>query len=343
MAVDPNLFPDIGNVIRNRAAFDANQRQNALQPGRLKQQQQQTEINAFNIGQGERTEKRQIAGDDIMDRIQAGDANAFKELATVDPDRATGALDALAAERKVKREQVDLALLAAGRMAVAGMQSPPDWPRLRESTLKQHPTLTPEDIPERPSASFMRSAIAMMSGVAELQKAAGVGQGNVLTSSGVEGQPGARQNRLVSRGTGETVAKIGPPLTPAPRAASSGAGAGSGDGKVPNAVSNTILRAVIVLFGDIIDPESREIKVLDPEKRAQVANVSARAEEIFARGGVEGALVAVRQAAAEANIDFREFGVTVRDQRSPTGKSVSKPKDTGNAADPLRIRDFLNR
>ncbi len=337
MAVDPSAFPDVRNVVAARAGIARTRRENALQPGRLRLQGQKEKLNAFTLRQGERTEVRQTAGDDIMTRIQAGEAGAFQELATIDPARANTVLDGLAKQRKARREETDLALLATMRLAVAGAQSPQDWTRMRNRVLEQHPTLTPEDIPEKPSATFMKSAIAMGAGVQALQKQAGFGQGNAFVTTGVAGQPGATQNVLANQGTGRVVAKVGPPKTPAPKAAA-GAGKGAVAGGVKTAASNAILKAVNQLHGGVFDAQGN-LTVLDPELRNKVLNIAERAEVILGRGTVSGALQAVKQAAQEAGFDFAELGVTVRDQRSPTGRSVNQPG--AGAADPKRIRDFL--
>lgn len=305
--VSSSDFPDVSAVVRNRNALAANRRAEELQPGRLEQQQQRTDINAFTLRSEGARESSEAETARILGDIAADRPGAFRELAIQNPDRLTKVLEAQAKKRDMDLTAFNTRLMAVGRFAtafaenssakaVSPEQSQEQYTQARAALVRRFPELTEEDVPTKPNSLFLKRAISALSGVAELQKQAGFGQGNQFVQTGVEGQPGATQTRRVPKAGPE--ADIGPPKLPAPTAGRGGAGS---SGSV--AASNTILRAVNGLFGDIFDLESGRIQVLDPEERRKMMAVASRAEQLNVQEGLP-PLQAVRQAAEELGIEF---------------------------------------
>lgn len=335
-------FPNVAQVIRNRSNIAANRRQEELQPGRLEQQGQQTQLNAFELRGEQSREFGEKETARILRDIQAEVPGAFRELAIQNPDRLTKVLEAQAKKRDMDLNAFNTRLLAVGRFATAFAENASDpsipseqrqqqYTQGRDALVRRFPELTEKDVPLKPNSLFLKSAISALSGVAELQKQAGFGQGNQFVQTGVEGQPGATQTRRVPKAGPE--ADIGPPKLPAPTGAGRGGSSGS------TAASNTILRAVNGLFGDIFDLESGAIQVLDPEERRNMLAVAARAEQLNAQQGLP-PLQAVRQAAGELGIDFPELGpqgAASTNRARPGVESETRTKQL------KAFRDFVNR
>lgn len=344
--VSPSDFPSINTIVTARNAIATNKRQEELHPARVKQGQQQTELNAFNIAQNERTTGRQAEGDVLLERIGTGDPNALTEFARVDPGRFTAILEAQAKQRNMEVDEYQRGALQVGRLAVVGAQSPGDWKRLRDSTLKANPKIKPEDIPENPSPTWIKFAIAQMSAVAELQKAAGFGQGNALTEVGVKGKPGAKQRALVDTGSGKTT-PVGPPITPAPKAGGAGGtGGDGGPGAFKTGVSGEIRRAVNTVMGEVFDPRSDQFSVLDPERQKLALAVARRAEEIMRQSGFRiGAAEAAARAAEEFGIELPKATNAFRPKPAPSQNSTRAGKPaTGQAREKQlkAFQDFVN-
>jgi hypothetical protein len=303
--VSPNQFIDFNEIVQARNAIARNRRQEELQPGRVEEQRISNELNAFSVDENERkVEERKrlaIAKAALADpkQPQAG-INMAREF----PKEFTEILDVEATKRKMDQTERDRAAFSMARLSTAfgamGKEgTPEDWKRMRDRVLKNNPKLRPDDIPEKPNAAFMRAAVVLGSGAAELAKR----QPNKFIDVGVPGKPGATRTRRVPEvGEDET---FGPPVEPAP-SASSGGGRGPGGGfEVTASISNSIRRQVNDLFGAIFDLENDTIVVLDPSERKEMLGMSARAEEIFEETGLSVAR-AVRQAANEFNIDIPE-------------------------------------
>jgi hypothetical protein len=337
-------FPNVAQVIRNRSNIAANRRQEELQPGRLEGQQQTNELNAFNLRQNVRTEANQAETARLLTDLQNDVPGAFRQLAIQNPERLTTVLEAQAKKRDMDLNAFNTRLLAIGRMAtafagnaaadkaVAPEEQQRQYTQSRDALVRRFPEITEEDVPLKPNSLFLKRAMSALSGVAELQKQAGFGQGTSFVQTGVKDQPGATQTRRVP--TAGPEADIGPPKLPAPAAGRGGAGGG-----VTTAASNTILRAVNGLFGDIFDLETGRINVLDEDKRQDMLAVAARAEQLTDQEGLP-PLQAVRQAASELGIQFPDVGPA-------SGASVNRARpgvESETRTKQLKaFRDFVNK
>ena len=340
--VSSSDFPNVGQVIRNRNALATNRRAEELQPGRLEQQGQRTQINAFTLRSEAARESSEAETARILKDIQADRPGAFRELAIQNPERLTKVLESQAKKRDMDLTAFNTRLMAVGRFATAFAENssdktiPPEqaqqqYTQARTALVRRFPELTEEDVPTKPNSLFLKRAMAALSGVSELQKQAGFGQGNKFVTTGVEDRPGATQTRRVPIAGPE--ADIGPPKLPAPTAGRGGGSSGS------TAASNTILRAVNGLFGDIFDLESGAIQVLDPEERRNMLAVAARAEQLNAQEGLP-PLQAVRQAAGELGIEFPELGIqgaASTNRARPGVESETRTKQL------KAFKDFVNR
>lgn len=341
MSRDPrNVFPDINEIARARATFARTNRANALAPGDVERQGlvnrgvgQQNQLRQFDIG----TEERKVAGaeqlTELRGSLQRGDEGSARTFAIQRPEEFKRIIAAQAAGRKLSQDKYDAGVLQIARGATSVLRmaadgaSPEDVQKahttIRESIMRRNSDMKPEDIPEKFSAEFAKSAIDFGSGIAELRKAAGLGP-NQLTTVGVPGQPGAEQPALINRFTGRT-RKVGDPLVPAPGKGGGGGRGGGGD-RLPTGVSNTILRTVNQLFGDIFDLQNDRIQILDPAKRREMLAVASRAEQLASTQGL-GPIEAVEAAALELDIPIPKLG----------GKERSVSRDRPGA--PSEVRD----
>ncbi len=305
---DPR-FPDINRIADARSTFARTSRENALQPGRIERQSIENELGRFDIG----TEEAKVSAGKrergINERQAAGDPAAFGEMVRENPEEAKRQVDAIAAMRKLTKEQFEAGALQIGRFATVAAQlasekdrTPEqiqaDYTRLREALFKRNPEIRKEEVPEKFSAGFLKQAIAFASDLAALQKNAGFAQPavkNTLSTVGVSGQPGAEQRVAVNPNT-NAFENLGPPLVPSPPKASGSGSGGVGPGEIKSADTNTIKTIINELVGDFFDAKTGEIKVIDPDKRAQALAVLTEASRLFVEGGVTHA-AAVTQAA----------------------------------------------
>ncbi len=339
-------FPDVNRIAQAGASIARTRRANELQAGEVQAQGQRNKLRGFKINQAQATEDLGAATRGFKDRIAAGDVAAFVDLARENPDEARRINEAMASRRKLEVDAFERGALMIGRVATAATQiaSQPgttpeqvqnDYRRMVDSAMRRNPDLKPDDFPEKFTPTFAKQAIAFGASIAQLQKAQGFAQGRQVATVGVEGQPGAKQRGIVEPGTGK-FNKFGPALTPAP-GKGKGGGAGGDDGEVfqlSSSDSNAIGRAANSVYGELFDPETGAILILDQEKQIKALRLRARAEKIFQRARQADQPMshgeAVAQAAEELGITKADFkgGTTVRDQRSPTGRSVDR---TGTA------------
>jgi len=357
--VSSSDFPEVNQIANAAAVMARTKRENQMQPGRLRIQGQSEQINAFTIGQGQRTEGKQAELDAIMARMDEGDPLAMRDLIRHDPKKGKSLLDGMAKERKVSTDRVLEMGTAISRAAIIAGGDPELYPRLRDTLQKRYPEMTDADMPLEYSPNFAKRSVQALNGLQELRNVTGAGLKNVTKDVGVPGQPGARQLASFNPATPSQLTNVGPPKTPALAKGTKGSGgnAGVGDGTrkdIKAADSNAISREAQFAFGGIIDPASGELVILDPKPRRDATRVAARAEKIWATNNrPDGPGLGHREAVLQAMNELGLFpeeetqqapGTTVRDQRSATGKSVDRTgTQKSNAADPKNIRGFLER
>lgn len=302
--VSQSDFPDVNAIVRARALTAQTNRLNELQPGRVEELELQNQLSQQSVTKGEREQTDQERLDIARRRFaDKTDATAGVDFAREFPKEFEEVIEAQSARRKMNRKEGEAAAIAIGRMAGAfasmGKEGKTaDWQRMRKRVMRNFPGILEDDIPPEPSTGFIRSALTFASGVAEIRKQLGIGEENKFVTVGT-GVAGEKQVRRESpRGP---VGDVGKPLV----AKTTGTGTGSGTG-LKTAVSNTIMRQVNNLFGDIFDLENDTIKVIDPTERKKMLGVAERAEVLAETQGMA-PLQAVAQAAREAGIDVPKF------------------------------------
>jgi hypothetical protein len=349
--VSSSDFPNVFAIVRARNSLAANRRAEELQPSRVTSAQQVNQINAFDIRQNERTEAGAASLAQSRQDLQEGKAGAGRAFAINHPEELTEIFEAQAKKREMDLNAFNTRIIAVGRFATGFAGSlPPDvtpeqgqqqYTQGREALLRRFPELTEEDVPSKPNGLFIRRAITAMSAVAELQKQAGIAQGQKIIKGGT-GEPGETRQRRVNVAGPE--GPVAPTNVAAPKTgAGGGRGSGTGPGEIKAADTNAIKAIINDRVGEFFDPRTNEIKVLDPERRSLALAILDEASRIFARGGVTHA-DAVTQAARKFDVQITE-AAGAGDNRARPGpdspkrtKQLEAFKKFGNVA-----RDFVNK
>lgn len=329
-------FPSINRVANARSTLARTARENELQPGRVEEQTQRNTLRDFDIGARQAGVDSAARVRELNVQAEGGDTSAFGKIIREDPQRAKQQLDAVAKQRKMAADAFEIGALKIGRFAnqVANILSDKSvnpeqaqglYTQARDVFMRKNPDATDDDVPVKISRRFIKDAIGFASDITSLRKQLGIGQGQTIITGGT-GTPGQTQQRRVNiAGPEGTVA---PPALAAPKGKGKGGAGGEGFQLKP-ADSNAIRAAANAIYGQIYGPEG-ELLIVDSAAQVKALRLAARAERIFQRARERGTPMAhstaVEQAAEELGITKEDFsgGTTVRDQRSPTGRSVDR-------------------